>query len=64
VILTGDSAGGNLCILVTMMAIMRGTRVPDGIFLMYPVLDLDRKEFYPSRLFSIDDPLLSTGLQK
>ena len=36
IILVGDSAGGNLVAALTIMAITRGYRVPDGIFLAYP----------------------------
>ncbi len=36
VILVGDSAGGNLAAAITIMAITRGYRVPDGIILAYP----------------------------
>ena len=32
----GDSAGGNLAAAITIMAITRGFRVPDGIILAYP----------------------------
>lgn len=36
VILTGDSAGGNLCILLTYLLILMNKRVPDAIFPIYP----------------------------
>ena len=37
VILTGDSAGGNLITAVTAMAIERGFRVPDFIMPIFPL---------------------------
>jgi acetyl esterase/lipase len=57
--LTGDSAGGYLVVLVTIMAIQRGIRVPDSIFLTYPSVDLDPRRFYPSRLLNLDDDVIS-----
>jgi len=36
IILVGDSAGGNLITALTIMAIQRGYRVPDGLILAYP----------------------------
>ena len=35
-VLTGDSAGANLAIAVTMLAIREGIRVPDVIVPVYP----------------------------
>ena len=58
VILVGDSAGGNLVAAITIMAIQRGFRVPDGIFLAYPGLNLSKYDFTPSMLLSLDDPIL------
>lgn len=40
VILAGDSAGANLCCSITGLAIKYGCKVPDGLLLAYPVLDL------------------------
>ena len=59
VILTGDSAGGNLVLAITVMAIQRGFRVPSGIIPQYPCTVTTVCEFWPSLLFSLDDPLLS-----
>jgi acetyl esterase/lipase len=41
VILVGDSAGGNICASVSLLAAARGFRIPDAIVLMYPVLTID-----------------------
>jgi acetyl esterase/lipase len=35
IILAGDSSGGNLALLITIMAIERNFRVPDGLLLCY-----------------------------
>ena len=36
IILAGDSAGGNLALGVTLLAIKNNVRVPDGLMLAYP----------------------------
>lgn len=64
IILVGDSAGGNLVAAVTIMAIQRGFRVPDGLILCYPALCLSRQVFTPSLLFAIDDPILPYSFLK
>ncbi len=55
--LVGDSAGGNLVIGlrfyilgITVHAIRTGGRVPDGILVCYPALNLDLNRFTPSYL--------------
>ncbi|XP_036023999.1 hormone-sensitive lipase isoform X4 [Onychomys torridus] len=55
--LAGDSAGGNLCITVSLRAAAYGVRVPDGIMAAYPVTTL-QPSASPSRLLSLMDPLL------
>lgn len=57
VCLAGDSAGGNLCITVSMKAMSHGVRVPDGIMAAYPatLLTMDAS---PSRLLTLIDPVL------
>ncbi|XP_026156939.1 lipase, hormone-sensitive a isoform X2 [Mastacembelus armatus] len=57
VCLAGDSAGGNLCITVSMKAISSGVRVPDGIMAAYPATLLTT-DASPSRLLTLIDPLL------
>ncbi|XP_067111586.1 lipase, hormone-sensitive a isoform X1 [Osmerus mordax] len=61
VCLAGDSAGGNLCITVSMRALACGVRVPDGIMTAYPatLLTIDAS---PSRLLTLIDPLLPLGV--
>jgi hormone-sensitive lipase len=58
IILVGDSAGGNLVAAVTLMAIKRNYRVPDGLIMCYPALSLCKELFTPSLLLSVDDPIL------
>lgn len=55
IVLVGDSAGGNLVAALTNLCIKMGVRVPDGILLAYPALNIDIKRFSPSFLISLDD---------
>uniref|UniRef100_A0A8D0HHB7 Hormone-sensitive lipase n=1 Tax=Sphenodon punctatus TaxID=8508 RepID=A0A8D0HHB7_SPHPU len=57
VCLAGDSAGGNLCITVSMRAAAFGVRMPDGIMAAYPAT-LVQVSASPSRLLTLLDPLL------
>ncbi|XP_062291579.1 lipase, hormone-sensitive a [Scomber scombrus] len=61
VCLAGDSAGGNLCITVSMKAISCGIRVPDGIMAAYPATLLTT-DASASRLLTLIDPLLPLGV--
>lgn len=61
VCLAGDSAGGNLCITVSMKAMSCGIRVPDGIMAAYPATLLTT-DASPSRLLTLIDPLLPLGV--
>lgn len=55
--LAGDSAGGNLCITVSLRAASVGIRLPDGIMVAYPATLLQATAS-PSRLLTLLDPLL------
>ncbi|XP_034017365.1 lipase, hormone-sensitive a [Thalassophryne amazonica] len=61
VCLAGDSAGGNLCITVSMKAMTCGIRVPDGIMAAYPAILLTT-DASPSRLLTLIDPILPLGV--
>ncbi|XP_071355910.1 lipase, hormone-sensitive a isoform X2 [Trachinotus anak] len=61
VCLAGDSAGGNLCITVSMKAMSSGIRVPDGIMAAYPATLLTT-DASPSRLLTLIDPMLPLGV--
>ena len=58
VIVAGDSAGGNLCVSVTLRCLLEGIRPPDGVVAFYPALLVERA-FSPARVFSLADPLLN-----
>ena len=62
VVVSGDSAGGNLAIAVTVMAIKRGFRKPDALKPCYPSTIISPDAFWPSILCALDDPILSQGL--
>lgn len=59
IVLTGDSAGGNLAMALTQLLIKYGLRVPDGILLSYPALNLDLNQFSPSYLYALNEPILN-----
>lgn len=40
------------------MAIERKFRIPDGLILCYPALNLSSEYFTPSLLLALDDPIL------
>nr|XP_020497958.1 hormone-sensitive lipase-like isoform X2 [Labrus bergylta] len=61
VCLAGDSAGGNLCITLSMKAMSCGIRVPDGIMAAYPATLLTT-DASPSRLLTLIDTLLPLGV--
>ena len=49
---------------VTMLAVLRGFRKPDGILCHYPVFSIDQDRFFPSLLLSVDEELLSSVFMK
>ena len=61
VIVSGDSAGGNMVAGLVIQCILQGVRVPDGLHLNYACL---LAQFYPSpsRLMMLMDPLLMVGV--
>lgn len=61
IVLTGDSAGGNLILGVTSWIINQGIRIPDELIAIYPAT-LARPLPSPARCLSAMDPLLGTGI--
>jgi len=59
--ITGDSAGGNLTVALTVMTILFKVRIPDFIVPVYPAV-LVQEIPSPSRLLSAMDPLLSYSI--
>ena len=61
VIVMGDSAGGNLSVAVTALAIERKFRVPDLIMPIYPNIINSLKQFVPAQLNAFNYSVLSPG---
>ncbi|XP_062454740.1 hormone-sensitive lipase [Rhea pennata] len=57
VCLAGDSAGGNLCLAVSLRAAAAGVQRPDAVVAAYPVT-MVQAAVSPSRLLTLLDPLL------
>jgi acetyl esterase/lipase len=55
IILLGDSAGASLATSVSILASLRGFRVPDAILLVYAALTPDLTLFMPSTLLALDE---------
>jgi len=64
IILAGDSAGGNLALGVTLLAIKNNVRVPDGLMLAYPALKMEVKTYSPSLILALNDQILPYSVLK
>ena len=64
IILVGDSAGGNLIAALTLKAISVGFRVPDGLCMVYPSTNLQKKYFSIGTLLAVEDKILSYNYGK
>lgn len=60
-IFAGDSAGGHLTFSVTMLAQLRGARLPHGVFSHYPVYVTSNMYFNPSMVLTLDEELVNLG---
>lgn len=58
IVLTGDSAGGNLVMGCVIKAIEKGVRLPDGLLLNFPALNMWKEAYTPSFLLSLDDVIM------
>ncbi|MBP9838958.1 MAG: alpha/beta hydrolase fold domain-containing protein [Proteobacteria bacterium] len=61
IVLAGDSAGANLMLSATALAMKIDLPRPNGIFLAYPACDL-RSIYSPSRIKSFTDAILHPSL--
>lgn len=61
IVVTGDSAGGNMLITMTLKLQELGIRLPDLLVPVYPTT-LVKTEISPSRLLSVMDPVLPIGI--
>ena len=60
-LLAGDSAGGHTSFSVSFLAMLRGFRVPDGLFTFYPSLVTSFFAFMPSVLLVVDEKITTHG---
>jgi len=61
IVVTGDSAGGNMLLTMTLKLKELGIRLPDLLVPVYPTT-LVRTDISPSRLLSVMDPVLPIGV--
>lgn len=59
ILVSGDSAGGNLTAVLTTWCIENNVRVPDHIVMSYPAGSLDTERFTPSLVHAFGDFLLN-----
>lgn len=64
IILVGDSAGGNLCLSLTEILIIKGIKLPKALILPYPATKLSMNTLSLSYLNSLNDPILNYPLLK
>ena len=64
IIMTGDSAGGNLILSLTYLLIMNNIKLPYIIFMFYPALKIDIHTIVPSYLNAMTDIVLEYYLLK
>jgi hormone-sensitive lipase len=62
VVIVGDSAGGELAVAVSLLAVLRNFKKPAGIVLPYPLCSSNINHFMPSSLLTIDDQLLQSNV--
>jgi hormone-sensitive lipase len=58
IVVVGDSAGANMCLGLSNLAIKSKRRVPDGLFLAYPALNLQTNTYSPSLLKALNDEVV------
>lgn len=62
IVLTGDSAGGNICFGVLNWLIMNHLPRPKGVLVCYPACNLNLEVFSTSYLHCLHDYLLTFGI--
>jgi hormone-sensitive lipase len=63
-IIAGDSAGGNMALGVCFRAIKYGLRIPDGLLMAYPAVNLDFTAFNPYLLQGLVDEVAPATILK
>ena len=64
IIVSGDSAGGNLVLSLVFMLIVHGVRLPDLVLAEYPACDTSIYNMSPSMLLCLTDGLLKVNFLK
>ncbi|CAD8170191.1 unnamed protein product [Paramecium pentaurelia] len=64
IVLAGDSAGGNMALGVCFRAIKYGIRIPDGLLMAYPAVNLDLTKFNPYLLQGLIDQVAPATVLK
>lgn len=59
IVLTGDSAGGNIVLGILNWLIMNQLSIPKGVLLCYPVCNMNEKMFTPSLVHTLKDYIFS-----
>ena len=62
--MVGDSAGANLVLALTNLLLSYNLRKPDGLVLVYPVLNLSMPQYTPSLTHALHDFMLPHTLLK
>jgi hormone-sensitive lipase len=62
IVISGDSAGGIICLNIVKHAIRNNKRVPDGVLLYYPCSRVIISNYSPSLLMCLDNSLLDSGI--
>lgn len=57
-IIVADSAGGNLALALCLKCMEKGIRLPTGLVLAYPAVNLDKSTFTPSLIYTLEDLLV------
>lgn len=55
IVVVGDSAGGNLALALSFRCIQEKVPVPSGLILCYPAVNLDKCNFTPSLMRTLED---------
>lgn len=63
-VLAGDSAGGNLALGVVLRCIHTGEKIPSGLLLTYPCVNMDAQSYTPSLMMSLEDPMIPYSFMK
>ena len=61
IVVVGDSAGGNLCLSLTLRCVLEGVRTPDAVMAFYPALNVNLA-LSASRMLASMDTLLNHGV--